>query len=103
VIRKERLLRRLRRILLHPPSFTSNFSFVHPQSTVVSFPIHPFEFMNPPTFPIISSLWHGHLQDNTKAMIIILQRGRIREGEWGSILDEVTFERYIEGTNADQL
>jgi hypothetical protein len=59
--------------------------------------------MNPPTFPIISSLWHGHLQDNTKAMIIILQRGRIREGEWGSILDEVTFERYIEGTNADQL
>jgi hypothetical protein len=56
--------------------------------------------MGPPTFLI---LWHGHLQDNARALVITLQWGRIREGEWGSRLNEVTFEGYFEGTNADQL
>jgi hypothetical protein len=36
-------------------------------------------------------------------MVITLQRGRIKEGEWGSILNEVTFEGIFEGTNANQL
>jgi hypothetical protein len=51
--------------------------------------------MGPSTFPI---LWHGHLQDNVRALVITLQRGRIREGEWVSRLNEVTFEGYFEGT-----
>jgi hypothetical protein len=56
--------------------------------------------MEPPIFP---TLWHGHLQDNARALVITLQRGRMREGEWGSRLNEVTFEGYFEGTNIDQL
>ena len=50
--------------------------------------------------PIIK---YGHLQNNARAIVITLQRGRIRAGEWGAMLNEVTFEGYFEGTNADQL
>jgi hypothetical protein len=56
--------------------------------------------MGPSIFP---TLWHGHLQDNATALVITLQWGRMRGGEWGSRLNEVTFEGYFEGTNADQL
>jgi hypothetical protein len=44
--------------------------------------------------------------DNAAAMANVgctVQRGRMRGGEWGSRLNEVTFEGYFEGTNADQL
>jgi hypothetical protein len=72
----------------------------HPQSIVVSFSTVLIDFIGPPTFPI---LWHGHLQDNARALVITLQRGRIKEGEWGSILNEITFEGYFEGTNTNLL
>jgi hypothetical protein len=70
VIREKRLMRlsQLRRILPNPPSYTSNFPFVHSQSTIVSFSTFPFEFMNPPTFPTIPSFWHGHFQDNARLL-----------------------------------
>ena len=83
-----------------PPANTSNFPLPQFQPTIVSLSSLPIDFMGPPTFPI---LWHGHFQDNARAMVITLQRGRIRLGEWGSMLNEVTFEGYFEGTNADQL
>jgi hypothetical protein len=102
--REDRLTRHLRFRRPPPPpplpSNTSNFPLPQSQATIVSFFPLPYDFMGPPTFPI---LWHGHLQDNARALVITLQRGRIREGEWGSRLNEVTFEGYFEGTNADQL
>ena len=56
--------------------------------------------MGPPTFLV---LWHGHLQDNVRALVITLQQERIKEGEWRAMLNEVIFEGYFEDTNANQL
>jgi hypothetical protein len=81
-IREDRLIRhpRFKRLLPPPPlpSNTSNFPLPQSQATIVSFSPLPYDFMGPPTFPI---LWHSHLQDNARALVITLQRGRIREGE----------------------
>jgi hypothetical protein len=71
--REDRLTRhlRFRRPPLLPPlpSNTNNFPLPQSQSTIVSFSPLPYDFMGPPTFPI---LWHGHLQDNARALVITL-------------------------------
>jgi hypothetical protein len=100
--REDRLINhpRFRRVLPQSRANTSNVPPPQSQPPILSLPSLPSDFMRPPTFPIV---WHGHLQDNARAMVITLQRGRIRPGEWGAMLNEVTFEGYFEGTNADQL
>jgi hypothetical protein len=63
--REDRLIRhpRFRRLPPPPPppSNTSTFPLPQSQANIVSFSPLPYDFMGPPTFPI---LWHGHLQDS---------------------------------------
>ena len=80
--REDRLINhpRFKRFLSQSCANTSNVPSFQSQPPLLSLPSLPSNFMGPPTFPIV---WHDHLQNNAKAMVITLQRGRIRPREWG--------------------
>ena len=47
--------------------------------------------------PRIDQLWHGNLQDDARALVILLQVGSVEPGG-----HEVTFQGCFEGTNREQ-
>jgi hypothetical protein len=51
----------------------------------------------PPKQPRIEQRWHGNLQRDARALVILLQVGCVEPGS-----REVTFERCFEGLNSDQ-
>lgn len=48
--------------------------------------------------PRLHQIWHGNLQADARAMVILLQVGSVEPGG-----REVTFQGYFEGLNNDQL
>ena len=51
----------------------------------------------PPKQPRVEQRWHGNLQDDARAMVILLQVGQVEPNS-----QEVTFKGCFEGLNIDQ-
>jgi hypothetical protein len=47
--------------------------------------------------PCVEQLWHGNLQDDARALVILLQVGSVELGG-----HEVTFQGHYQGPNLDQ-
>jgi hypothetical protein len=71
-------------------------------------PDPPLQLLQPPTRdeagpserrkrPRVEQFWHGNLQDNARALVILLQVGSVEPGG-----HEVTFQGHYQGSNLDQ-